>query len=153
MQNRHAELLKEWQGLKTGYWLTDLANASAHLFNGLPDLNWVGFYLLVDGKLKLGPFQGQVACVEIPVGKGVCGSAVSQRISIRVEDVHQFPGHIACDSRSASELVVPFGAPKVWGVLDLDSPTKGRFSKEDQIFAEAFCASLIDGWTVPPWGH
>ncbi|QJP09933.1 GAF domain-containing protein [Pseudomonas multiresinivorans] len=113
-----------------------IANASqfsAFLFNELPDLNWAGFYLNRNEELVLGPFQGKVACVRIPFSKGVCGAAARTRETQRVEDVHAFPGHIACDSASNSELVVPLVKEgRLIGVLDLDSPKVGRFSEEDQ---------------------
>src|SRR5271163_4707160 len=103
--------------------LANAANMSALLFQGLPDLNWAGFYFLQGGELVLGPFQGKVACVRIALGKGVCGTAAKRRETIVVPDVHDFPGHIACDSASRSEIVVPlFTGGKVIGVLDLDSP-------------------------------
>ena len=123
--------------------IANLANASALLFQTLEDLNWAGFYLMEDGKLVLGPFQGKTACIEIPLGKGVCGAAAASGESQRVEDVHQFPGHIACDSASNSELVIPIrenGA--VVGVLDLDSPSIGRFKKADQEGLEEFVKVL-----------
>ena len=115
------------------YETANLANASALLWQELPDINWVGFYKMVEGKLVLGPFQGKPACIVIPVGKGVCGTAVAEDAVQRVEDVHAFPGHIACDCASRSEIVLPIhknGA--VWGVLDIDSPYEGRFTPEDQ---------------------
>ena len=99
----------------------------------LPDLNWAGFYQLTDEALVLGPFQGRPACIRIPVGKGVCGGAVKEGKTLRVENVHAFPGHIACDSASNSEIVIPLWKKgEIWGVLDLDSPLFGRFSEEDQ---------------------
>lgn len=123
--------------------IANLANASALLFQTLEDLNWAGFYLMEDGKLVLGPFQGKTACIEIPVGKGVCGTAVASGESQRVEDVHRFPGHIACDSASNSELVIPIQKDGVVvGVLDLDSPSIGRFKKADQEGLEAFVRVL-----------
>ena len=110
----------------------NLANASALLNEALGDINWVGFYLMKNGELVLGPFQGKVACVRIAVGKGVCGTAVLENNTQLVEDVHQFPGHIACDSASNSEVVVPIRkAGKVVGVLDIDSPNYGRFDSVD----------------------
>lgn len=109
------------------------AQFSAFLFHELCDLNWAGFYLNKGGELVLGPFQGRVACVRIPFGRGVCGAAAQSRQTQRVEDVHAFPGHIACDSASNSELVVPLiKDDELIGVLDLDSPRLGRFSVEDQ---------------------
>ena len=113
--------------------ITVFANISALLYESLEDLNWAGFYLMRNGELQLGPFQGKTACMCIPVGKGVCGTAVRQDAVLRVEDVHAFPGHIACDSASASEIVLPIHANgEVIGVLDIDSPVKGRFSAEDE---------------------
>lgn len=115
------------------YLTANLANASALLGDALQDINWVGFYLMEDGKLVLGPFQGKVACIVIPVGRGVCGAAVEKDQVMLVENVHDFPGHIACDSASNSEIVVPLHANgQVVGVLDIDSPTVGRFTQEDK---------------------
>ncbi|MCR5733988.1 MAG: GAF domain-containing protein [Lachnospiraceae bacterium] len=106
---------------------------SALIYESLDDLNWAGFYLMRDGKLHLGPFQGRLACTVIPVGKGVCGTAVEKGEVIRVDDVHAFPGHIACDSASESEIVLPIRRNGIIiGVLDIDSPIKGRFSDEDE---------------------
>lgn len=117
----------------TPYLTANLANASALLADALKDINWVGFYLMEGGKLVLGPFQGKVACVEIAVGKGVCGAAVQRREIMRVENVHEFPGHIACDSASNSEIVVPLMKDgEVLGVLDIDSPLLCRFTEEDE---------------------
>ena len=114
------------------YQTANLANASALLWQELEDINWVGFYQLHQGKLVLGPFQGKPACIEIPVGKGVCGRAVAENKVQRVEDVHAFPGHIACDSASNSEIVLPlYCRGEIWGVLDIDSPSFGRFTLED----------------------
>ena len=123
--------------------IANLANAASLLFHTMEDLNWAGFYLMEEGKLVLGPFQGKTACIEIPVGKGVCGTAVAAGETQRVEDVHQFPGHIACDCASNSELVIPIRQKdRVIGVLDLDSPSIGRFQKEDQEGLEAFVRVL-----------
>ena len=115
------------------YETANLANVSALLWQELGDINWVGFYKMMDGKLVLGPFQGKVACVFIPVGKGVCGTAVAENKTQLVYDVHQFPGHIACDCASNSEIVVPIHVNgQIWGVLDIDSPNIGRFSETDK---------------------
>lgn len=123
--------------------IANLANASALLYEMLPDLNWAGFYLLEDGVLILGPFQGKTACIEIAVGKGVCGTAVAQDAIQRVADVHQFPGHIACDSASNSEIVLPIHAGgKVVGVLDIDSPLFSRFTEADEEGLSAFVKIL-----------
>jgi L-methionine (R)-S-oxide reductase len=114
--------------------IANAANTAALLFHAMPDLNWAGFYFLrANDELVLGPFQGRIACVRIPKGKGVCGAAVERRRPVLVEDVHAFPGHIACDTASRSELVVPLiSAGRVVGVLDLDSPTVARFDVDDQ---------------------
>jgi len=125
--------------------IANLANMSALLFHSLPDLNWAGFYLMKSGELVLGPFQGRPACIRIAVGRGVCGSAVERRESILVEDVHAFPGHIVCDEASRSELVVPLIAQgTVIGVLDLDSPSPGRFTDADRQGCEKLVALLLD---------
>jgi len=113
--------------------ITLYANISALLYDALDNLNWAGFYLMRDGELALGPFQGKTACMKIKVGKGVCGTAVQEDRTIRVDDVHLFKGHIACDSASASEIVIPIHKDgRSIGVLDIDSPIKSRFSKEDE---------------------
>lgn len=118
--------------------VANLANASALIFESLEDLNWAGFYLREGETLVLGPFQGKPACIEIPVGRGVCGTAAQTGKTQLVPDVHLFPGHIACDSASNSEIVVPlFVGGAVVGVLDLDSPWPGRFNREDQAGLEA----------------
>lgn len=115
------------------YLTANLANASALLWQELPDINWVGFYQMMDGRLVLGPFQGKPACIQIPVGKGVCGTAAAEAKVQRVEDVHAFPGHIACDSASNSEIVLPlYCREALWGVLDIDSPLPGRFTLADE---------------------
>lgn len=125
--------------------IANLANASALLNEALGDINWVGFYLMEGEKLVLGPFQGKVACIEIPVGRGVCGTAAARNETVRVEDVHAFPGHIACDSASNSEIVIPLRREgEVVGVLDIDSPVKGRFTEEDQAGLERI-ARILDG--------
>lgn len=128
---------------KVPYETANLANASALLWEHLPDLNWAGFYKMIDGKLVLGPFQGKTACIEIEVGRGVCGTAVAENKTQLVYDVHQFPGHIACDCASNSEIVVPiYTEEKIWGVLDIDSPVIGRFSDEDKNGLEEFVKVL-----------
>jgi GAF domain-containing protein len=121
--------------------IANMANAAALIWESLPDLNWAGFYRNVEGELVLGPFQGRPACIRIPFGTGVCGAAAATLQVQRVEDVHAFPGHIACDAASASELVVPIVRDgKLIAVLDLDSPAVGRFSEED----EAGCVRLAE---------
>ncbi|HWN11435.1 MAG TPA: GAF domain-containing protein [Pyrinomonadaceae bacterium] len=112
--------------------IANAANVSSLLFHSLPDLNWAGFYLYKEGELVLGPFQGEPACVRIAIGKGVCGTAAEIRQTVVVENVHEFPGHIACDSKSQSEIVVPLiKDQQLIGVLDLDSPLLSRFDDED----------------------
>ncbi|MBO5299958.1 MAG: GAF domain-containing protein [Clostridia bacterium] len=121
----------------------NLANASALLYNTLDGLNWAGFYLLENNTLVLGPFQGKPACIEIPIGKGVCGTAAAKGETVVVDNVHEFPGHIACDGASNSEIVIPlFENGKVVGVLDIDSPLFSRFSPEDKEGLEKFAAIL-----------
>ncbi len=125
------------------YETANLANASALLWQELPDINWAGFYKMEDGALILGPFQGKPACIRIPVGKGVCGTAVAQDNTQLVYNVHEFPGHIACDSASNSEIVVPLHVDgKIWGVLDIDSPFIGRFTQVDKLGLEQFAQIL-----------
>ena len=123
--------------------VANMANAAALIWEYLPTLNWAGFYRLVDDELVLGPFQGKVACIRIGLGKGVCGTAASTRKTQLVADVHAFPGHIACDADSASELVVPIvQGDRLIAVLDLDSPEPGRFDEEDAAGCEAIAALL-----------
>ena len=123
--------------------ISNLANASALLYEELPDLNWAGFYLLEGEKLVLGPFQGKTACIEIPLGRGVCGTAAQQDKTQLVPNVHEFPGHIACDGASNSEIVVPIHLNgRFFGVLDIDSPQFSRFSEEDGEGLEAFVRVL-----------
>ena len=120
-----------------------MANASALIYDNMEDLNWAGFYIMRNGALVLGPFQGKIACINIPVGKGVCGTAVEKDETLLVEDVHQFPGHIACDSASNSEIVVPIHKNgKVVAVLDIDSPKLSRFTKEDKNGLEKFVNAI-----------
>jgi GAF domain-containing protein len=122
----------------------NLANAAAAIYHALPGLNWAGFYLLRDGGLVLGPFQGKPACVRIPLGRGVCGTAAERRDSVLVPDVHAFPGHIACDAGSRSELVVPLlHGNSLIGVLDLDSPHPARFDAADQAGCERLAAVIV----------
>lgn len=123
--------------------IAKLANASALIYQGLDRLNWAGFYFLEGGKLVLGPFQGRPACIEIPMGRGVCGTAAKLDQTQLVEDVHAFPGHIACDSASRSEIVVPLHEDGiVTGVLDIDSPVENRFDEADRAGVEAFARVL-----------
>ena len=125
------------------YPVANLANASALLNQALQDINWVGFYLCQDGKLVLGPFQGKTACIEIPFGRGVCGTAAQKDETQLVVDVHQFPGHIACDSASNSEIVIPLHKDgKVAAVLDIDSPLIGRFTQADKAGLESLVPVL-----------
>lgn len=125
------------------WWAPLLSNASALLFETLPALNWAGFYLVRKNQLVLGPFQGKTACIHIPRGKGVCGAAWAENQTQRVDDVHLFPGHIACDGASNAEIVIPLRkGGRVVAVMDLDSPRLRRFSKEDQAGLEAFARAL-----------
>lgn len=125
------------------YETANFANASALLWQTLPDINWVGFYFMTEGALVLGPFQGKPACIRIPVGRGVCGTAVKEDRTQLVADVHAFPGHIACDCDSLSEIVVPIHKNgTVYGVLDIDSPVSGRFTTEDQAGLELVVQAL-----------
>jgi L-methionine (R)-S-oxide reductase len=125
--------------------IANAANLAALIFHRLPQLNWAGFYFLRGDELVLGPFQGKPACIRIPVGKGVCGTAVARRSTVLVPDVHEFPGHIACDSASRSEVVVPLlSADRVLGVLDLDSPELARFDAEDQAGLETLAQLYVE---------
>jgi len=127
--------------------IANMANASALIFDTLEDLNWAGFYLMEKGILVLGPFQGKTACIEIRVGKGVCGTAVERDEIMLVEDVHQFPGHIACDSASNSEIVLPIHANgEIIGVLDIDSPKLARFDEEDKEGLAEFVSIFERNW-------
>lgn len=142
----HYEFLcAQLQGLTDGipYETANLANAAALLWQELADINWAGFYKMEDSALILGPFQGKPACIRIEIGKGVCGTAVAQDATQRVADVHAFPGHIACDGASNSEIVIPIHVRgQIWGVLDIDSPIFDRFSQADQAGLENFVAIL-----------
>ncbi len=146
-----ADLLQLADGLFAGErdpW-ANAANAAALVFETLPRLNWAGFYFLRGGVLVVGPFQGRAACVRIPLGSGVCGTAAERRQTLIVPDVHAFPGHIACDSASNAELVVPLLAgDRLIGVLDLDSPQHGRFDETDAALAEALASRLV---TASDW--
>jgi L-methionine (R)-S-oxide reductase len=148
----YAELLSQAQALLAGERdpVANAANLASLIWHTLPDLNWAGFYFMRAGELVLGPFQGKPACVRIAMGKGVCGTAAQQRATVIVRDVHQFPGHIACDSASNSEIVVPLlRQGEVLGVLDLDSPRVGRFGEEDRAGLEPLAALWVQG---SDWG-
>ena len=141
----YTELCQGIRALTEGvpYLTANLANTSALIWQTMEGLNWAGFYQMTDGALVLGPFQGKPACIRIQVGKGVCGTAVQERRTIRVEDVHKFPGHIACDGASNSELVIPLWKDgEIWGVLDLDSPLFDRFTQADQQGLEAAARAI-----------
>ncbi len=132
------------------YETANLANISALLWESLPEINWAGFYKLTDGALVLGPFQGKPACIRIPLGRGVCGRAASQGQIQRVENVHAFPGHIACDSASNSEIVLPlYRDGTLFGVLDIDSPRFSRFTQEDQAGLEKIAERISEA--LPGW--
>jgi L-methionine (R)-S-oxide reductase len=145
----YGELARDLAALLSGErdLIANAANTAALLYDALPDLNWAGFYLYKSGELVLGPFQGKPACVRIALGKGVCGTAAARRETVLVEDVHAFPGHIACDSASNSEIVVPLVRDgELLGVLDLDSPRLARFDPQDarglEALAKVFLTSL-----------
>jgi len=145
-QDQYQLLLNQLKALLDGEedQIANLSNASALLNQFLDNINWVGFYLMKEDQLVLGPFQGLPACVRIPVGRGVCGTAAANLKTERVADVHEFPGHIACDAASNSEIVVPLVKDgKLLGVLDIDSPIKNRFDEEDQTSLEEFVNVLI----------
>ena len=140
LHNQLRDLIRD-----VSYRTANLANASALLWQYLDNVNWAGFYMLDGDTLVLGPFQGKPACIEIPVGRGVCGTAVVQSKTIRVADVHSFPGHIACDSASKSEIVIPIRKDgQIIGVLDIDSPVANRFTVDDQSFLEKFVEILSE---------
>ena len=141
----YRDLLSAAQGLTAGEpdAIANMANVAALIWETLPDINWAGFYRNVDGELVLGPFNGRPACIRIPFGTGVCGAAAASLQVQRIEDVHVFPGHIACDSASASELVVPIVREgELIAVLDIDSPTPARFTEEDEAGCLALCELL-----------
>ncbi|MCY8611812.1 GAF domain-containing protein [Bacillus haynesii] len=144
-EKKYELLLKQIDALTEGEpdTIANTANASALLYQSLEDVNWAGFYFAKDGELVLGPFQGLPACVRIPFGKGVCGTAYTKGRVERVEDVHAFPGHIACDAASQSEIVVPLEVDgNIIGVLDIDSPIKNRFDETDEYYLRKFTEKL-----------
>lgn len=144
----HQTLAKQIQALTEGvpHLTANLANTAAAIWQALEGINWAGFYILEEGKLVLGPFQGKPACIVIPMGRGVCGTCAAEGKTQLVPDVHQFPGHIACDSASNSEIVVPLMKNgQIWGVLDIDSPHLNRFTEEDRVGLEAV-AKVIEGF-------
>lgn len=143
----YRELVKSADALTSGETdgVANMSNIAALLWEFLPDVNWTGFYRVVDGELVLGPFQGKAACIRIPFGSGVCGTAAQTGETQLVEDVHAFPGHIACDANSASELVVPVMRDgQVIAVVDLDSPSRGRFDHDDALGIESLVAVIAD---------
>ena len=143
----YRELVKSADALTSGEsdGVANMSNIAALLWEFLPDVNWTGFYRVVDGELVLGPFQGKAACIRIPFGRGVCGTAVQTGETQLVEDVHAFPGHIACDANSASELVVPVMRDgQVIAVVDLDSPSRGRFDHDDALGIQSLVAVIAD---------
>ena len=143
----YRELVKSADALTRGETdgVANMSNIAALLWEFLPDVNWTGFYRVVDGELVLGPFQGKAACIRIPFGRGVCGAAAQTGETQLVEDVHAFPGHIACDANSASELVVPvIRDGHVIAVVDLDSPSRGRFDDDDALGIESLVAVIAD---------
>lgn len=150
---QYESVTRQLQGLIQGEpsYIANLANASALLGQFLKDVNWVGFYLYDGQELVLGPFQGLPACIRIPLGRGVCGTSASERRTLVVEDVHAFPGHIACDAASNSEIVVPIlKGDQLIGVLDIDSPLKNRFDDTDREYLEKFVLALSEELHLPP---
>jgi GAF domain-containing protein len=148
-----AELQQQLAGVLAGERdaLANFANTAALIYHALPELNWAGFYFLRGEELVLGPFQGKVACVRIPLGRGVCGTAAARRETLIVPDVHAFPGHIACDADSRSEIVVPLIRDgTLLGVLDLDSPRPDRFDRDDARGLETLVAQLLE---ASDWEH
>jgi L-methionine (R)-S-oxide reductase len=146
-ETAYRELARDLSALLAGErdLIANAANTAALLYDALPGLNWVGFYLYKSGELVLGPFQGKPACVRIALGKGVCGTAAERRSTVIVDDVHAFPGHIACDSASNSEIVVPLLRDgQLFGVLDLDSPDHARFGASDRTGLEAIARIFVD---------
>ena len=145
-QESYSLLLKQAEALISSEsdFIANAANISSLLFNSVEQVNWVGFYFYKESELVLGPFNGQPACTRIPVGKGVCGTAFSQQATLRVDDVHSFAGHIACDAASESEIVIPFNANEYRGVFDIDSPILSRFGDEEQALFEGVVKLLED---------
>ena len=151
---QYSELVAQVRGLVAGQsdWVANMANVAAAVYWTLPEVNWAGFYLLRGQELVLGPFHGKPACVRIGLGRGVCGTAAVQRRTLVVPDVHRFPGHIACDPASRSEIVVPLlKGERLLGVMDLDSPVRGRFDQEDREGLEAV-AELLCRYSEPAVG-
>lgn len=143
----YTELIQEIKGLIADipYPITNYANVAAAIFHAMPDINWVGFYFMGGNTLILGPFQGKPACVSIPLGEGVCGISMKEKQSLIVDDVHAFPGHIACDPDSRSEIVIPLVKDQIAiGVLDIDSPILGRFNDNDRLNLEKIASILIN---------
>jgi GAF domain-containing protein len=152
-QSAYAELARDLAALLSGErdLIANAANTSALIWEALPDLNWAGFYLYKSGELVLGPFQGKPACVRIAMGKGVCGTAAQRRSTLLVEDVHAFPGHIACDSASNSEVVIPLvRGDELLGVLDLDSPKHARFKPADARGLEELARIFVESVQQQP---
>ena len=146
-QTNYSLMTKQLEGLAEieNHYIALFSNSSALLWENIKDINWAGFYLIEGGSLMLGPFQGKLACFRIEIGKGVCGTAVAQKKSLVVEDVHKFDGHIACDSNSNSEIVIPlWKGDKIIGVLDIDSPLFKRFCDADREGLEHFCKKLME---------
>ena len=147
MRGKHMlEIAEQMRSLLDGveFEISNLANASALIYDSMDELNWAGFYILFDGKLRLGPFQGKIACTEIPVGKGVCGTAVAEDRTLVVPNVHEFQGHIACDSASNSEIVIPIHKNgSIYGVLDIDSVAFDSFSDDDRKELEK-CVKILE---------
>jgi GAF domain-containing protein len=154
---QYDQALPEIQAHLTGHWLTDCANFSAFVFERVPGLNWAGFYLNDGKKLILGPFVGKPACTEIAYTRGVCGAAFTKRDAILVKDVHEFPGHIACDAASRSELVLPLMVGgECLGVFDMDAPTADHFTEEDKRGVDLWLSALVGkvpsaSWNRRPW--
>jgi L-methionine (R)-S-oxide reductase len=146
-QKQYSELAEQVRSLLSGEsdFIANAANFSALVYHSLPDVNWAGFYLMKEGELVLGPFQGKPACIRIAVGKGVCGTAAERRQIVVVDNVHEFPGHIACDSASNSEIVLPLVKEKeLVGVFDVDSPSVGRFDEQDAAGLDQLVEIFLD---------